>query len=86
MMNLDIDNETKERLIDEALSFLTSDQIYEMAMKHVDMNMIGQWKDNPPSAELVGKTFALAGFISGMSFTMENLVGIQEDNRDQEDQ
>ena len=85
-MNLDIDNETKERLINEALSFLTSDQVYEMALERVDKNILARWKENPPSAELVGKTFALAGFISGMSFTMENLVGIQEDNRDQEDQ
>ena len=78
------DNETKERLIDEALSFLTSDQIYEMALKHVDKNIIAEWKENPPSAELVGKTFALAGFIFGMRFTMENLEET-EDKPDQEE-
>lgn len=68
-----MDDQTIDGLVNEALEVLTEEKIYEMALEHIDMDVFAKWNDEPPTAEAVGKVFALAGFISGMKFTMENL-------------
>ena len=70
---MSLSKEDMERLVNEALKILSDDDIYRMALERVDKNILAEWKQNPPSAELLCKTFAFAGFISGMAFTMENL-------------
>ena len=76
-----MDKETMDRLVNEAMEMLSDDDIYQMAFEHIDINAFAELQEQGESLDLktVEKIFALAGFISGMRFTMENLTEIPDE-------
>lgn len=66
-----MDEATITRLIREALSYLSADEILSLANKHIN---IKEFKDSQPMTkdELID-TFVVAGFAAGIEFSLRNL-------------
>lgn len=68
---MDLDEETIERLANEAIEKVTAKNIYDMSLKHVDFEAMKAVDDL--TAFDVAATFAVAGFDEGIRFALKNL-------------
>ena len=74
-----MDNETIERLANEAIERVTVKKIYDMSLKRVDFEEMKTVEDL--TAFDVAATFAVAGFDEGIRFALQNIDIVKEKSR-----
>lgn len=65
-----MNNEDINRLIAEAVDGLGVNEIYNLSLCHVDFKRLREME--PITQEEFAKNSAIAGFIAGMKYTLEN--------------
>lgn len=69
---MDITQDNIQRLIDEAVEEITPQGILDMANKYIDFEAI-QKLEQPISSLELATSWAVAGFVAGIRFTLENI-------------
>lgn len=67
----DLDSVTISRLVNEAITNLDAQQIYNASLSYVDFEALKAGE--PVSNNDLCATFAVAGFAAGIKFALENL-------------
>ncbi len=75
----DLDNATIARLINEAVTGLGAQSIYNASLPYVDFEALKAAQ--PVSNDDLCATFATAGFAAGIKFALENLEIIDDEKR-----
>ncbi len=68
----DMDEQTVERLVKEALEIMPAIDIYNQSIKNVDIEALQDAQS--VSTEDIAATFAVAGFAEGIRFVLRNLT------------
>ena len=75
-----ITKEDIKQLINEAVSGLGADWIYRESMKYLNVEaMRNESKNKPFTAEEIGTNFAVAGFMAGIEFALQNIQITDDD-------
>lgn len=72
-----MNEETIQRLVDEAVIGLGAQKIYSLALPNVDVEAMKEAE--PITRDEWAATLATAGFMAGIRFTLENLTQTDED-------
>lgn len=70
------DKGTVNRLIAEAVNALGADEIYSLALGHIDAAKMADMKGL--TAAEIAANFSVAGFIAGIKYTLENIETQEE--------
>lgn len=75
-----IDEQTIQRLMDEASNTVTPDDRYGRALDYIDMDTLKRWyTPGTITPDELAMTAAAAGFMAGMRYTLENLNILDDD-------